>query len=122
MLHQCARKIATVHHALKNIDIAADPTAAKGQLEALQKRYQEALDECPINHENLDYYKEVASKPHLFPKQYATRIPRALVSGGYRVLYLALGKLWMMPHLLAVLSISAVVYFSIFCDPHPIGK
>jgi SMODS and SLOG-associating 2TM effector domain family 5 len=122
LLHQCARKIATVHHALKTIDVFADPAIAKGQLEALQKTYQAALDECPINHENVDFYKEVASKPHLFPQQYNSWIPQTAISFGYKLLYWTLGKLWMAPHVTAFLVISLVVYFSIFLDPHPIGK
>lgn len=121
LLHQCARKIAVVHHALKTIDASQDPAAAKIQLEALQKDYQSALDECPINHENVDFYKEIASKPHLFPQQYSSILPRAVISSGYRVLYLTLGKLWVAPHITAFVVISVVVYLSIFTDPHPIG-
>jgi K+-sensing histidine kinase KdpD len=56
LLHQCARKIATINHELKNIDIAKDPSVAAQALIALEKQYQLALDECPINHENVDYY------------------------------------------------------------------
>ncbi|WP_370141847.1 SLATT domain-containing protein [Bradyrhizobium yuanmingense] len=122
LLHQCARTIAVVHHALKTIDVSHDPGAAKLQLETLQKDYQSALDECPINHENVDFYKEIASKPHLFPQQYNSILPRSVVSFGYRVLYLTLGKLWVAPHLAAFAAISVVVYFAIFIDPHLIGK
>jgi len=122
LLHQCARKIATVHHALKTIDVLADPVAAKAQLEALQGTYQAALDECPINHENVDFYKEIASKPHLFPQQYSSWIPQAAISFGYKLLYWTLGKLWVAPHITAFLVISLIVYFSIFVDPHPVGK
>ncbi len=122
LLHQCARKIATVHHALKTIDVSADAAAAKVQLETLQMTYQAALDECPINHENVDFYKEVASKPHLFPQQYNSWIPQTAISFGYKLLYWTLGKLWMAPHITAFLVISLVVYFSIFIDPHPMGK
>ena len=122
LLHQCARKIAVVHHALKAIDVSQDPSAAKEELAALQKSYQAALDECPINHENVDFYKEVASKPHLFPQQYGVVLPRSVISFGYRILYWTLGKLWVAPHLAAFVVISLVVYFSIFIDPHPLGK
>src|SRR3954471_10619540 len=64
LLHQCARKIATIHHDLKNIDIDQDSDRARNELKELEKRYQLALDECPINHENVDYYKEIVNKPH----------------------------------------------------------
>jgi hypothetical protein len=36
LLHQCARKIATINHQLKNIDIAQNPIAAQKELERLQ--------------------------------------------------------------------------------------
>jgi hypothetical protein len=47
LLQQCARKIATIHHELKNIDVAKDAEQAKATLVNLEKRYQLALDECP---------------------------------------------------------------------------
>jgi conflict system pore-forming effector with SLATT domain len=122
LLRQCARKIAIVHRALKAIDVSQDPVAAKAELEVLQKSYQAALDECPINHENVDFYKEVASKPYLFPQQYDSILPRFAISFGYRILYWTLEKVWMAPHATAFVVISLVVYFSIFTDPHPLGK
>lgn len=66
LLHQCARKIATVHHKLKTISPSSDIDIAKQQLEALQEEYRAALDECPINHDNVDFRLQKARKPHLF--------------------------------------------------------
>lgn len=116
LLHQCARNIATVHHELKNIFVSdANVAAARAELQSLQGRYQKALDECPINHENVDFYKEIATKPHLFPAQYAGRY-RWLARLHYKMLYWIIGKLWMAPHLLAFVIILAVVYFTILSD------
>jgi hypothetical protein len=42
-----------------------------------------------------------------------------VISFGYRVLYLTLGKLEVAPHITAFAVISVVVYFAIFTDPHP---
>ncbi|MGB8843467.1 MAG: hypothetical protein WCC64_20620 [Aliidongia sp.] len=64
LLHQCARKVATVRHELKNID--PDKDGAREKLTELQEKYRKALDECPINHENIDFIQEQSYKPHLF--------------------------------------------------------
>ena len=119
LLHQCARKIATIHHELKNIDIAKGADEAKAALIELEKRYQLALDECPINHENIDYYKEIVSKPHLFQDQYSGKF-KLLTRGRYWLMYTILGKLWMAPHAVAFLVILLVVYFAIFKNSHPL--
>ena len=119
LLHQCARKIATIHHDLKNIDISQGAEQAKAALVTLEKQYQIALDECPINHENVDYYKEIVNKPHLFPDQYSGDWKR-MIRTRYWLMYTFIGKLWMAPPALAFLVILTVVYFTIFRSPHPI--
>ena len=62
LLHQCARKIATIHHELKNIDIVNDRVKAEARLIECQAEYRQALDECPINHDNVDYLREMGWK------------------------------------------------------------
>ena len=119
LLHQCARKIATIHHELKNIDVGADADNAKVTLVELEKRYQVALDECPTNHDNIDYYKEIVTKPHLFGDQYAGGWKRT-TRARYWAMYNVLGRMWMAPHALAFLVILLVVYFTILRHPHPI--
>lgn len=118
LLHQCARKIAIVSYELKNIDVAKDPDEARKTLIELERKYQSALDECPINHENVDYYKEKVTKPHLFPEVYNGKFKRA-TRARYWIMYLVLGKLWMAPHVVAFFAILAIVYFSILRDVHP---
>lgn len=109
LLHQCARKIATINYKLKNIDIDQDHEAAKSHLEGLQNEYQRALDECPINHDNVDYYREVIHKPHLFPKEYpwSWKYPHRTF---YRLRTFLQMNSWWFGHLLAVSVISWVVY------------
>jgi hypothetical protein len=119
LLHQCARKIATIHHELKNIDISQGMDEARKALIDLERRYQTALDECPINHENVDYFKEIVNKPHLFPDQY-TGIYKPVIRAKYWLLYNIIGKSWMAPHVVAVLTILGIVYYSIFREPHPL--
>lgn len=70
MLHACARKVATIYHELKLIDTAGDLAQATAAFIELQERYKLALDECPVNHDNVDYYTEMANKPHLFPDNF----------------------------------------------------
>jgi hypothetical protein len=119
LLHQCARKIATVHHRLKTIDIASDPEAAKNQLVELEKKYQEALDECPINHDNVDFYREISRKPHLFPQQYSFKC-RVIIKFWYWLIAWIMEKIWMIFHIIALAIISYIVYRYIFHGAQPI--
>jgi hypothetical protein len=108
LLHQCARKVATVHHDLKNIDPADMPDAAS-KLEELQKRYMQALDECPINHENVDFVRAQAYKPHLFPNDYPKHLKFLKVY--WNKIYAILGAhSWMFLHLIAIFAISWIVW------------
>ncbi len=74
LLHECARKVAFISYELKNIDVRQSPDDAMQKLTRPQERYRLALDDCPTNHDNADYYKEVSNKPHLFPKRYSGKI------------------------------------------------
>jgi hypothetical protein len=109
LLHRCARKTATVYHKLKLIDPDSNFVEARNSLQALQEEYREALDDCPINHENVDYLLLQTRKPHLF-----------IVNGGEKIgkLGVFLRKIravilsysWMIPHLMAIAIISYIVY------------
>ncbi|MGA7001843.1 MAG: hypothetical protein WCA54_09585 [Pseudolabrys sp.] len=83
-----------------------------------RRAIEKALDECPINHENVDFYKEIATKPHLFPNQYSGW-SGWFAGCKYKFLYWTIGKLWMTPHLLAFLIILVIVYLFVLTDPHP---
>ncbi len=111
LLHQCARKIATINHQLRNIDIAADPAAARKELERLQDHYKQALDDCPINHDNMDFYRELAYKPHLFERQYSEVWCKQIFRYWNKFLAVFLSWLWIMPHLVAFVIITGCVYY-----------
>ena len=112
LLHQCARKIATIHLGLKNIDISTNPQDAKKSLEQLQEEYRQALDECPINHDNVDFCKEIASKPSLFPVYYSWKFKYPLVLYN-KTKYIVLANGWIILPASACLIISIVVFYFI---------
>ncbi|MBP2227162.1 hypothetical protein J2847_000429 [Azospirillum agricola] len=115
LLHQSARKIATIHTALKSIDIDADPKAAEQKLEKFLDDYRRALEECPINHDNVDHIKELADEPDLFPKYYRWKWRMPLVMWN-RSKYSCLSNGWILPHAIAVTVISWVVYVFIMSN------
>lgn len=109
LLHQCARKVATVYHELKIIDVDKDRVAAEKRLLELQDEYRHALDECPINHENVDFIQEQAYKPHLFPANYRWgKIPGERIYKQF--LAFILTHSWMAIHVFALLGMSIIVY------------
>lgn len=109
LLHSCARKIATIHHSLKNIDYVADLDAAKKSLSELQSKYQRALDDCPVNHDNVDFYNEMASKPGLFPEYYTWKWNYPLVMWSRSRAFV--GSIsWVMLPATASIAITWVVY------------
>lgn len=116
LLHSCARKVATINHDLKSIDIRADPARAREMLAGLQKKYQEALDECPTNHENVDFRRQKANKPHLFPKEFdivegEERSFRQSARRWYFIITsFIFSHIWMSMHLGALCAISWIVY------------
>ena len=120
LLHQCARKIANIHHSLKNIDIDLDPDKAHKAFEALQGEYAKALDECPVNHENVDFYFEMVRKPHLFPADYPARW-KMLLQLWFRIKAWILQWLWLVPHTSAFLVISVIVYVLVMRGSAPAG-
>ena len=109
LLHQCARKVATVYHELKNIDPDFNPEKAKEELSKLQEKYRSALDDCPINHDNIDFIKEQAYKPHLFPNNYKWKwkTPKIFWNKMY---YAIASNSWMFLHIVAIITVSVVVY------------
>ncbi len=106
LLHQCARKIASINHKLKNVDTERD--GAMKQLEDLQIAYQTALDECPVNHDNVDFYFTMIRKPHLFPDNYHWKRVWPLRTL-YRIRLFCMLNSWLLPHCLAVVAISIIL-------------
>jgi hypothetical protein len=120
LLHQCARKLATVHHNLKNIDVDADNAKARSNFADLQKEYAQALDECPINHANVDFYHEKVRKPNLFPDNYKYRWITPL-RFWYWIRASIFGNFWVSPHIAVLVGISIVVYIFVISAASPIG-
>jgi hypothetical protein len=113
LLHRCARQVATLHHSIKNFDLTDTPDEARKKLEHYQEQYRAALDECPVNHSDGDFYKVVAAKPHLFPDDYPYKNFRAPWRWFNRFKSFSMEYGWMLPHAVVVTVVSAIVYLFI---------
>ena len=122
LLHQCARRVATIHHELKTIDVTPDPINAKKELHSLQEQYKKALDECPVNHDNVDFLREVADKPHLFRDKYGQNCADPIKRSWYRLLSVVLGWSWMAMPMAAFFVVSYFVYQFILLTPGGAAK
>ena len=123
LLHQCARKVATVHHELKNLDPDNHYETAKIRLTELQEQYREALDECPINHENVDFIKEQSYKPHHFPNNFSpVGWIQAIQVQVKKVQAFLLSHLWMGLHLIALAGVCWIVYSFVLIGSSPVGQ
>lgn len=111
LLHKCARQVATVYQELKIINPDTDEEKVRKRLSELQEQYRSALDDCPINHENIDYTKEQANKPHLFPNTFSkNRLIKSLQISMKKTQAFVGSHLWMSLHLIALIGISIIVY------------
>jgi hypothetical protein len=88
------------------------------KLEALQEEYQSALDECPTNHDNVDYYGEVIRKPHLFPSEYPAKW-KIFYHLYYRVRVVLLGYTWLLMPAAAGIVITIAVYQYVIAGSTP---
>lgn len=102
-LHRSARKVATVFN--KMMLLSPEERLDKEKISALQKEYQDALDDCPFNHNNMDYDLIKATKPSLFAGRiYQGRFEWIAVR--WRFLKYRISEyLWLTPHLV-VLSVT----------------
>jgi hypothetical protein len=121
LLHQCARKIASIHHELKMLDPANDEAEARNALSELQAKYRDALDECPINHDNVDFYREMATKPHLFPDQFRGHWRWTYVKWN-QLRGLVLGHAWLAIHIIAIAVISCIVFSTVLRGSVPLSS
>jgi len=120
LLHQCARKIAAINHRLKNIDVDKDPISAMQKLEGMQKEYQQALDECPTNHDNVDFFREIIRKPKLFPSEYPWK-KKLIHKIYYKMRVLWMSSSWVFMPLAAVIAVTVVVYLYVLQGSRPLG-
>lgn len=113
-LHRSARKIATVFNQL--MLLTSDERQDKAKIQVLQKEYQTALDDCPFNHENMDYDLIKATKPALF----GSRIYQGRGQGFMRAVRLLKYRfseaLWVAPHLFVFLLTVGMLYWIIAHD------
>jgi hypothetical protein len=108
LLHRCARKTATVYHKLKLINVDDEPEKARIDLENLQEEYRSALDDCPINHDNVDYLLLQTRKPHLFKQSLGESPSWFMIQWIFLKAQFKL-YVWMVPHIFAVILIIMVV-------------
>jgi len=108
-LHRSARKVATVFNQM--MLLTAEERRDKNKIQALQKDYQNALDDCPFNHENIDYDLIKATKPELFRNRIYTGNGREIVRQLRYVKYKIYERLWLFPHLIVVVITLLLLYW-----------
>lgn len=113
-LHKSARKVATVFNKL--MLLSPEEKKEKEKILELQKEYQNALDDCPFNHDNMDYDLIKATKPSLF----ADRIYQGrgeLAVKRWRLLRYRISEyLWLFPHAAVLIFTLATLYWIVFLD------
>lgn len=109
LLHSCARKVATVYHELKNVDPEDCSDQKWKELRGLQDSYRKALDDCPVNHANVDFIRVQIRKPHHFNHDYTWKWKSAEIKYK-KVEHFIETWLWITPHLIAIGTVFYVVY------------
>jgi len=113
-LHRSARKIAAVFNRLMLLDEAE--RCEKEKIRNLQIEYQDSLDDCPFNHDNIDYDKVKATKPSLF---------KGRIYGGFGRSFFPFFRLfaykfheysWTFPHAVVFLVTISVLYWMLVLD------
>ena len=112
-LHRSARKVSTVYNKLLLLE--EEERVEKERIRKLQKAYQLALDECPFNHDNLDYARVRIQEPHLFSGKACNKrnIGFALMSGRFICWFRE--YLWLIPHTIVIITSLAIVAY-ILCS------
>ena len=113
-LHKSARKVATVFNKL--MLLGPDERREKQKILELQKEYQEALDECPFNHDNMDYDLIKATKPKLFGDRIYQGRGQWLVVRWRLLRYKIAEYTWLIPHGTVLIATVAALYWIIFLD------
>jgi hypothetical protein len=108
LLHSCGRQVARVYYQARDLAINAADDDVSEKLIELRENYQEALDDCPINHESCDFYFQKARKPHLFTEERANQgLVSWKVSNWVKGFFGSYG--WMSGHVVALAGIVWVV-------------
>ena len=113
LLHQSARGVANVYYDSRLLD--ANSASFLADLDSVRKEYKKVLEECPFNHDDLDYKFVRLRRPDLFPRHYATN---SFLYGLQRIMdymayYLRLYA-WLYPHAIVLALVSYVVFRFVF--------
>jgi len=113
-LHRSARKVATVFNKL--MLLSTEERTIKDKIQELQGEYQAALDDCPFNHDNMDYDLIKATKPSLFGNRiYQGKLEFFAIRWRY-FKYKISEFLWVVPHGVVILSTLAALYWIVFAN------
>lgn len=108
-LHRSARKIATVFNKL--MLLTEQERGDQCKIKSLQEEYQSALDDCPFNHDNLDYFLITTTKPQLFDKKLYSGFGSGFLRKIIKPIYYKIGEIiWLVPHLLVIIGSILIVY------------
>jgi hypothetical protein len=120
LLHVCARGTETVLKEARVLDTQGNSFIH--DVQELKARYQDILDNCPVNHDNVDYLKAKLQKPQLFiGRHYSHKrgwflFQRFVDHLRYRFESWA----WVIPHFLAIAAVGIVLKIFIFDDAQQI--
>lgn len=109
LLHQCARKIASIHLDLKTIGVLSDEKTILERLKELEAKYRVILDECPVNHDSVDFWAHMARKPHLFERDRG-KCPIWLFQLIKRSQSVIFGNVWMIAPVIAMVAAAIVIF------------
>lgn len=107
-LHRSARKVATVFN--KMMLLTATERADQSKIRELQEEYQAALDDCPFNHDNIDYDLIKTTKPKLFENRIYAGRGAGTVNYIRKVRYKIAEYSWLLPHAVVVVISLLVIY------------
>lgn len=111
-LHRSARKISKVFN--KIILLTPEEKFNKQKINELQEEYQSALDDCPFNHENIDYDLIKATKPSLFKGRIYDGDCNWIVVRWRRLKYKTKEFMWTFPHIVVFLGTLLSLWWIIF--------
>lgn len=113
-LHRSARKIATVYNKL--VLLSPEEHGDRLKLQALQQEYQIALDDCPFNHENIDYELIKATKPGLFRSKPKGNWAEWFVIRWRFFKHLVYEYFWIAPHTLVFIGTICTLWWIVLHD------
>ena len=101
-LHRSAREVAKVFNKL--MLLTEEEKADPARIQELQIEYQHALDECPFNHDNIDYDLIKTTKPSLFASRIYQGRGLWFLSWIRYSRYKTVEYLWLVPQLAVVVG------------------